>query len=140
VYRAPYVARGRLEGRAGACPDGQYLVYDDPSLKILDVQNGASRELLHVDGKDTRLGNRTTITFTPDSRQVAFGATIRGESGIWLVPVAGGTPRRINVDAARISMWRFNPKTGQVAYAPSNAPSYEVRKIENFLPSATVSR
>jgi Tol biopolymer transport system component len=120
--------------------NGRYLVFEDPGLKVMDLQSGTSRELLHVDEKETRLGNRTTITFTPDSRHIVFAATIRGQSGMWLVPVEGGEPRRINVDAARISMWRFNPKTWQVAYAPSNAPSSEVRKIENFLPSTTARK
>jgi Tol biopolymer transport system component len=124
----------------GTSPNGRYLVYDDPGLKVLDTQSGASRELLKVDEKETRLGNRTTIAFTPDSRHVAFAATIRGESGMWLVPVEGGEPRRLKVDAARISMWRFNPKTGQVAFAPSNAPSYEARKLENFLPSTAARK
>jgi Tol biopolymer transport system component len=124
----------------GMSQNGRYLVFEDPGLKVMDLQSGTSRELLHVDEKETRLGNRTTITFTPDSRHIVFAATIRGQSGMWLVPVEGGEPRRINVDAARISMWRFNPKTWQVAYAPSNAPSSEVRKIENFLPSTTARK
>jgi TolB protein len=123
----------------GASPDGRYLVYDDPSLKVLSLATGETRELLHVAGT-TKLGNRGTITFTPDSRHVALAATVRGEYGMWLVPVDGGQPRKIAIDAKTISMWRFNAKTWQIAYAPSNAQRTEVRKMENFLPAGSARR
>jgi hypothetical protein len=32
-------------------------------------------------------------------------------------------------------MLRFNPKTCQLAYAPSNEPQYELRKLEQFVPA-----
>ena len=36
-----------------------------------------------------------------------------------------------------VSTWRFNPKTWQVVYAPSNMPATEVRVLEHFLPPVT---
>jgi hypothetical protein len=53
---------------------------------------------------------------------------------MWLLAVDGGQPRRVNIDAKAISAFRFNPKTWQIVYGPSNAPSFEVRRMENFLP------
>ncbi len=77
-----------------------------------------------------------TITFTPDRKHVVFGGKVRGVAGIWSVGIDGGEPRRIPLDASTVSMWRFNNKTWQVAYAPSNGPTFEVRVLEHFLPAA----
>ena len=111
------------------------MIRDEKSLSLLPAGGGTPRQLLAFTG-DTRFGNLMTLTFTPDSKHVVFGGKVRGVTGMWAIGVEGGEPRQIKVDASTVSMWRFNPKTWQVAYAPSNAPTTEVRVLEHFLPKA----
>ena len=129
--------RRRFPGNQGnASPDGQWLViWGDKGLSLLPAQGGTPRQVLAF-SDDTRMGNLMTLTFTPDSKHVVFGGKVRGVTGIWAIGVEGGEPLQIKVDASTVSMWRFNPKTWQVAYAPSNAPTTEVRVLEHFLPAA----
>jgi hypothetical protein len=71
------------------------------------------------------------------SRSGIFGGKVRGVTGMWAVGIDGGEPRQIKLDPSTVSMWRFNPKTWQVAYTASNAPTTEVRVLEHFLPSGS---
>lgn len=130
--------RRRFPGSQGnASPDGQWLVIrDEKSLSLLPAGEGTPRQLLAFTS-DTRFGNLMTLTFTPDSKHVVFGGKVRGVTGIWAIAVEGGEPRQIKMDASTVSMWRFNPKTWQVAHAPSNGPTTEVKVLEHFLPSAS---
>jgi Tol biopolymer transport system component len=130
--------RRRFTGAQGnASPDGQWLViWGDKSLSLLPAQGGTQRQLLAF-SNDTRLGNLMALAFTPDSRHVVFGGKVRGVTGMWAVGIDGGEPRQINLDPSTVSMWRFNPKTWQVAYTASNAPTTEVRVLEHFLPSGS---
>ena len=112
---------------------GSHLVTGEGGLSLLPLSGGPSRQLLRTEA-DTRPGNMISVTFTPDSKHVAFDGTVHGQYGLWLIPVEGGPPRRVNMEAKAISALRFNPKTWQIVYAPSNAPSFEVRRMENFLP------
>jgi Tol biopolymer transport system component len=131
--------RRRLPGNQGAAsPDGRYLAFfDRGGLRLLPLAGGAARELLPSEG--TSLANLLTLTFTPDSRAVVFRGTVRGTAGVWMVDIDGGEPRRVNIDPETVTMLRFNPKTWQIAYAPSNGPRYEIRRIEHYL-SAVGSR
>ncbi len=51
---------------------------------------------------------------------MVFYGRLRGAEGMWLVPVDGRPPHRINV-GMKVDTWRFNPTTDQVAF------------LENFL-------
>jgi dipeptidyl aminopeptidase/acylaminoacyl peptidase len=125
-----------LAGSQGAAsPDGHYLAFFDRGLKLLPLAGGPARELLPAEG--TSLGNLMTLTFTPDSQAIVFRGTIRGTAGVWWVLLAGGEPRRLDIDPKTVTMLRFNPKTWQLAYAPSNGPRYEIRKLEHFVPATS---
>jgi Tol biopolymer transport system component len=127
-----------LAGSQGAAsPDGRYLAFFDRGLKLLPLAGGPVRELLPAEG--TSLGNLQTLTFTPDSQAIVFRGTIRGTAGVWWVDLAGGEPRRLEIDPRAVTMLRFNPKTWQLAYAPSNGPQYEIRKLEHFVPATSAS-
>jgi len=127
-----------LAGSQGAAsPDGRYLAFFDRGLKLLPLAGGPVRELLPAEG--TSLGNLQTLTFTPDSQAIVFRGTIRGTAGVWWVDLAGGEPRRLEIDPKAVTMLRFNPKTWQLAYAPSNGPQYEIRKLEHFVPATSAS-
>lgn len=83
---------------------------------------------------------------SPDGRYVArpdhsTGNLVLYEQGMWRVPIDGGTPHKIAVDVGRIFSWRFDAKTGQVAFSTNGrGPSYEMWKMENFLPTPTARR
>jgi Tol biopolymer transport system component len=120
--------------QGAASPDGRSLAFFDRGLKVLPLAGGPVRELLPAEG--TSLGNLMTLTFTPDSQAIVFRGTIRGTAGVWWVDLAGGEPRRLDIDPKAVTMLRFNPKTWQLAYAPSNGPQTEIRKLEHFVPAA----
>jgi Tol biopolymer transport system component len=123
-------------GNGTASPDGQWIVvWADKGLDRISTAGGARRQILAFT-PETQMGNLMTLTFTPDSKLVVFGGKVRGVTGMWAIDLDGGERRQIKVDASTVSMWRFNPKTWQVAYTASNAPTTEVRVLEHFLPSA----
>jgi Tol biopolymer transport system component len=74
-----------------------------------------------------------SIDWTPDSRAIAFYGSLRGSRGMWLVPVDGSQPHTINVGTDPIAVWRFNAKTGQVAFATDGSAKLEMWKMEHFL-------
>ena len=121
-------------GSQGASsPDGRHIAFFDRGLQVLPLAGGPVRELLPAEG--TSLANLMTLTFTPDSQAIVFRGTIKGTAGVWWVALAGGEPRRLDIDPKAVTMLRFNSKTWQLAYAPSNSPQYEIRKLEHFVPA-----
>ena len=121
--------------QGAASPDGRHIAFFDRGLQMSPLAGGPVRALLPAEG--TSLGNLMTLTFTPDSQAIVFRGTIRGTAGVWWVDLAGGEPRRLDIDPKAVTMLRFNPKTWQIAYAPSNSPQYEIRKLEHFVRAAS---
>jgi Tol biopolymer transport system component len=129
------VKRTFAGNQGAASPDGRYLAFFTRGLQLLPLTGGPVRELLPAEG--TSLANLMTMTFTPDSQAIVFRGTIKGTAGVWWVDLAGGEPRRLDIDPKTVTMLRFNPKTWQLAYAPSNGPQYEIRKLEHFVPATS---
>jgi hypothetical protein len=102
--------------------------------------DGGQPRVLLADSADTGAGNLQTLTFTPDSQHVVSAGRVKGVRGVWLFDIAGGEPRRIDVPMDLVSTWRFNPKTWQVAITTTNAPQFEIRRIENFLGNVVSQR
>jgi hypothetical protein len=71
---------------------------------------------------------------------VVFYGRLKGDEGMWLVPIDGAAPRRIKVNLGPVITWRFNPKTGQVAFGLDLFPRLEVWKMEHFLPVTRAKR
>ncbi len=125
-----------VTGNGMASPDGRWLVvWHEKGLVRVSTADGTQQQILTFTPA-MEMGNLLTLTFTPDSRHVVFGGTVAGAKGMFVIPFDGGEPRRIPLDDGAVSTWRFNPKTWQVVYAPSNMPSTEVRVLEHFLPRA----
>ena len=129
---------------AGASPDGRYVVYVRPGpgggVYVLTLATGESRGILPANPPDFRLGNMNGVAWTPDSRHVMMGASLNGDRGIWLVPVDGGTPRKLNLDAPSAGTLRLNGATNQLVYSTDVMPRYEIWKMENFLPPPAARR
>ena len=118
-----------------ASPDGRYVVTS--SLHIVALETGESRPLIRLSPPSSQVGNSFTIDWTPDSRSVVFYGRLTGDEGMWRVPIDGGAPQKISVNVGTILSWRFNAKTGQVAFSTNGVgPRLEMWRMENFLPAA----
>jgi Tol biopolymer transport system component len=125
---------------ADVSPDGQYLVhfnYDrtqPPGLSVLSLADGTSKQLIRLTPPNSQIGNEQTVRWTPDGRNVVFFGKINSETGMWVVPVDGTQPFKLNIDLPNIGYFRYNAKTSQIAFSPSPRPRQEMWKMENFLP------
>jgi Tol biopolymer transport system component len=126
----------KIEGEPyAASPDGRYVVTS--SLHIVALETAESRPLIRLSPPSSDVGNSFTIDWTPDSGSVVFYGRLNGDEGMWRVPISGGAPQKINVNVGTILSWRFNAKTGQVAFSTNGVgPRFEMWKMENFLPTA----
>jgi Tol biopolymer transport system component len=123
---------------ASASPDGQYIVYGDAGssgLKLLALATGATRDLIRLPPPSSRVGNSGSIEWTPDSQAVVFYGRVNGDEGMWIAPIDGRAPHKINVAVGPISSWHFNATTGQVVFSTATGfGRLETWKMENFLP------
>jgi len=133
----------QTEGQgSGVSPDGRYIVYGDAtkrSLRLLTLATSETRELIAFSPPSSDIF-RWGMDWTPDSRSVVFYGRQKGEEGMWLVPLDGSAPRKIKLDLQKVGTWRFNRKTGQVAFGPDLLPRFEVWKMEHFLPVTSAKR
>jgi Tol biopolymer transport system component len=134
-------------GRTTVSPDGQriaYLVSSGPSgtgeLFVVPVSGGTPRSVFRP-AAPGRLSNPMRLEWTADGKALVV-VVRRDESdpgAIWLVPVDGGTPRRLNIDTSRWTMqdgFHFDATGTQVVFvAASGDPGLEIRALENFLPT-----
>lgn len=91
---------GRDPPRIDLSPDGRALVMSrthresfPPGLALVDIAKGETRQLTTPGPGE---GEDTLPRFSPDGATIAF---VRGNSsarGIWLLPTAGGEPRRLS--------------------------------------------
>lgn len=134
----------------GVSPDGRYIVYGDYDdqkqtvLRLLTLSTGETRAIIRLASPSSRIGNQRSVGWTPDNRSVVFYGTINGDEGMWLAPIDGAAPHKITLGAglAPVVDWRFNAKTGQVAFSvgDANGGRLEIWKMENFLPAQTAKR
>jgi Tol biopolymer transport system component len=86
--------------------------------------------------------------WTPDSRAVMFVKDIGARREVWLVPVAEGRPRRLDIDP---DIWlKGSVNTGQQFFSLSpdgrsiafqmGTSASEVWVLENFLPTSTANK
>lgn len=128
---------------AGVSPDGQTLVYGDGKtrvLRLLTLASGETREVLRLKPPQTHIFNWNSVAWTPDGRGIVFYGRVAGDEGMWLVPIDGAAPHKINVDVKPIIMWRFNPVTGQVAFTGGTSGRLETWRMDHFLEPAATAR
>jgi Tol biopolymer transport system component len=114
-------------------PDGHNVACAGQGLPILSLETGTIRELIPPITSET-LQFRA---WSPDGRAVLAYGPLKGEQGLWLIPVDGSTPHKIDVEApAGITSWSFNPKTDQVLFTTGGGRwQLEVWKLE--IPEST---
>lgn len=129
-------------------PDGTYVAartLDNPNktqtLQVIHVAGGAPRELLRLQEPD-RL-DRGPIAWTPDGKSLIVVRTASSRLGVWLVPIDGSTPRKLDLDysswieGAQGSLdegFRLSPDGRQIVFAMGKNSS-EVWALENILPA-----
>jgi Tol biopolymer transport system component len=118
----------------GMSPDGRYLACTGPRLPLISLATGEKRDLLK---SPEMLAFRA---WTPDSRNVIAYGRVNGQEALWSIPLEGGAPRRIAVEASNgVASWQFQPKTGQVVFTTGGGRwQLEVWKLENYQPKATI--
>ena len=147
----PLVGRSQL----ALSPDGRFLAlaglaYDSGSsrlLQILPTGGGEPRELLRLEEVE-KWGASRTVAWTPDSGAVIVIKKTPARNELWLVPVDGATPRRLDIDADSFtrdadggldSGFSLSPDGRQIAFLSGKSVA-EVWALENFLPPATAAK
>lgn len=123
-------------------PDGRHIVYQaahttpgSEGLFMMPVGGGQPRLLLEATSPE-RLMNR--FGWTADGGAIAVATRRDANQTLWLVPIDGGKPRRLDID---VNSWaigdgfRFDPAGKRVAFvSAAGNPGLEIRALENFLP------
>ncbi len=79
---------------------GETLVFSsEGDLWVSDLTGGEARRLT------SHIGEEAWPTLSPDGKAVAFAAEYQGKSDAYVMPVAGGTPRRISWLSGRPVGW-----------------------------------
>ncbi|MBI3279188.1 MAG: PD40 domain-containing protein [Acidobacteria bacterium] len=143
-------------------PDGRLAAYiiKESVLAVVPTSGGEPRELLRVQEPESLVrnvvlswtlnGSALVVTkrLTSATRSLARNSSTGGEAGVrselWLVPVSGGAPRKLDIDA---SSWdivnpigaRFSPDGRYVAFMAGKR-EMEVWALEVSLPTKSASR
>jgi len=101
-----------------------------PRLSVTSLATGQTRDLLPAETLEGPLFR----AWTPDSRNLIAYGRLKGEQALWMIPIDGSTPSKINVTSPTgITSWAFHPKTGQVMYRTGGGRwQLEVWKLENY--------
>src|SRR5688572_8169939 len=126
-------------------PDGRHLVYQashaagSHGLFLIPIGGGEPRLLFEVKAPE-RLMMRFDWTANGSAIAVATRRDDNENQALWIVPIDGLKPRRLDVDVNNWSIldgFRFDRAGKQVAFvATAGAPGLEIRALENFLPAA----
>jgi Tol biopolymer transport system component len=129
------------DGRSLAVPIGD--IRNDAGMAIVQIRidNGESRDLVRA-GESERLPPFIAPQWTPDGQAVLVRK--RSPNELWLVPVTGAAPRRLDVDVrdwsfGAIGQFKLHPDGHRLAFL-SGSLSNEVMVLENFLTASRVTR
>lgn len=143
-------------------PDGRLAAYiiKESVLAVVPTSGGEPRELLRVQEPESLVrnvvlswtlnGSALVVTkrLTSATRSLARNSSTGGEAGVrselWLVPVSGGAPRKLDLEA---SSWdivnpigaRFSPDGRYVAFMAGKR-EMEIWALEVSLPAKSASR
>jgi Tol biopolymer transport system component len=121
-------------------PDGNFLpvAYDDASTKssavlLIPITGGEPRELLRV-RQPQSFGPAPVVEWMPDGRAVLVTKVVNdSQDELWLVPVGGREPRKIDIGAPKFQgPIKVHPDGRRVAYVAGDRKA-DVWVLENFL-------
>lgn len=147
ILSAPAGCRGITvspDGRLAAC------IIKESVLTVIPTSGGEPSELLRVREPES-LVNNAVLSWTLNgsalvvTKRLTSGPADRGTPReLWLVPVSGGAPRKLDIDAGNWDILnpigaRFNPDGRYVAFMAGKR-EMEVWALEVSLPTKSASR
>lgn len=125
-----------------ASPDDRHVAvavneFDENRSKaviVVSLAGGEARALV----RDSRLPWPPSIAWSPDSRSILFVKqpdSSDPKTELWLVPVQGGEPRKLDLAASNMRDLTVHPDGRHLAFT-SGSDRSEVWAMENFLPRA----
>ncbi len=122
---------GGLDGFPGFSPDGRSIVFSSDRNGAFDLyvrqlgENGGELQLTR-DG-----GGNIQPAWSPDGQMVAYHSLKNG--GVWVIPVLGGTPRRVTDFGSQPSWCRDGT---QIAFQSGDVGS--IGQVSTAMPGATI--
>jgi Tol biopolymer transport system component len=142
------VSGSGANGPFSLSPDGRWIAWYDrstlQSIVVIRVEDGQSREVFRTSdgGLDV-----IPMPWTPDSSAVLVRKYLgtSGGSELWLVPVNGGVPRKLDIDltgaiGGQLGKIRLSPDGKRLAYVVGKSYRSETWVLENFLPALKAGR
>jgi dipeptidyl aminopeptidase/acylaminoacyl peptidase len=110
-------------------------------LFVVAAEGGAARDLTPGDHDvpPFSLGGPDMYTFSTDGQEIAFTSNISEveatstNNDLFLVPVSGGTPKKITTNPASDSTPRYSPDGKSIAYLAQVRPGYESDRFRLML-------
>jgi Tol biopolymer transport system component len=104
-------------------------------IKVMPAEGGDARDLLRLN--ESKLPSSFgTIDWTPDGQGVLFvrqTSPVGFKSELWLIPVQGGEPRKLELTAENMHDLSVHPDGRHIAFT-AGKPKSEIWVMENFLP------
>lgn len=102
-------------------------------LFVMPLVGGVARDLTpgDYDAPPIDLGGNWDYAFSPDSKEIAFErntdpvVAVRTNNDIYVVPVVGGTPRKISENPANDSQPLYSPDGNYIVYSAMKRPGFE---------------
>jgi tricorn protease len=112
---------------------GDTLVFTaEGDLWTAPIDGGAARRLT------SHAGEETEAAISPDGTRVAFAASYDGGVEAYVMPLAGGTPKRVSFDGTRVYVQGWTPR-GEVLYASSAQVGPGWRRVLRAVDPATLA-
>ena len=107
-----------FDGSATYSPDGKWIAYTSDRAGAFEIYKraatGSAREIaLTSDG-----AQNVQAAWSPDGKWIAYHSVAKG--GIWTIPAAGGTPRRITQSGSQPA---WSPDSRRIAFRSENVTS-----------------
>ncbi len=123
----------RAVGRVAISPDGRLLAFELKRFDLRENKNFVQIMLADVETGDVRALTEgkhcdSRPRWSPDGRLLAFLSDRDKGTSLWILPMAGGEPRRITDRDGHVREFAFSPDGHRLAY--TYLPMSEREKLE----------
>jgi Tol biopolymer transport system component len=116
-------------------PDGRQVVFQiDRAVKIVSLDGGEPRELIRD------LAEYYGLQWTRDGRSILVQTLFVPKSEIWLIPVEGGTPLKLDLAVPNLLSFALHPDNRRFAYSINKGEESELWVLENLLPPSKAGK